>query len=157
MAATGKTDSARPSELTASWYIVDASGQTLDRLAANLAKLLRGKHKPIYTPHLNTGDHVIVVNVKGIRVTGKKPTDKFYTRYSGYPGGLRKRAYGDMVQRHPTFPLRHAVAGMLQHGTLGKEQLRRLKIYSGDAHPHKAQSPVPIKFSERGEIQVIGH
>jgi len=157
MPQPGKTYSAKPSEITTTWYVIDARGQTLGRLAANLAKLLRGKHKPIYTPHLNTGDHVIVVNVKGIRVTGKKPTDKFYTRYSGYPGGLRKRAYGDMVQRHPTFPLRHAVAGMLQHGTLGKEQLRRLKIYSGDAHPHKAQSPVPIKFSERGEIQVIGH
>src|SRR5437773_1416058 len=120
-----KTYSAKPSELKASWYIVDASGQTLGRLAANVAKILRGKHKPIYTPHLNTGDHVIVVNVKGIRVTGKKDTDKIYTSYTGYPGGLRKRAYGSMVERHPTFPFRHAVSGMLQHGTLGKAQLRR--------------------------------
>ncbi|TMG14484.1 MAG: 50S ribosomal protein L13, partial [Chloroflexi bacterium] len=89
MAPQSKTYSAKPSELTASWYIVDASGQTLGRLAANVAKVLRGKHKPIYTPHLNTGDHVIVVNVKGIRVTGKKETDKIYTSYTGYPGGLR--------------------------------------------------------------------
>jgi large subunit ribosomal protein L13 len=156
MPVSGKTYSAKPSEITASWYIVDASGQTLGRLAANVAKVLRGKHKPTYTPHLNTGDHVIVVNVKGIRVTGKKVTDKIYTSYTGYPGGLRKRAYGDMVVKHPTHPFRHAVSGMLQHGTLGKAQLGRLKVYVGDAHPHKAQQPVPIKFSARGEIEVIG-
>jgi large subunit ribosomal protein L13 len=156
MPQPGKTYSAKPSEITASWYIIDARGQTLGRLAANVAKLLRGKHKPMYTPHLNTGDHVIVVNVKGIRVTGKKMTDKVYTSYSGYPGGLRKRAYGDMVDKHPTFPFRHAVGGMLQHGTLGKAQLRRLKVYAGDAHPHKAQQPVPIRFGDKGEIEVIG-
>ena len=97
-----------------------------------------------------------MVNVKGIRVTGKKPTDKFYTSYTGYPGGLRKRAYGDMVDRHPTYPFRHAVSGMLQHGTLGKAQLRRLKVYASDAHPHKAQQPVPIKFTAQGGIEVIG-
>jgi large subunit ribosomal protein L13 len=156
MAPQGKTYSAKPSELKPAWYLVDASGQTLGRLAANVARVLRGKHKPMYTPHLNTGDHVIVVNVKAIRVTGKKPEDKFYTSFTGYPGGLRKRAYGDMVKRHPTFPFKHAVSGMLQHGTLGKAQLGRLKVYSGDAHPHKAQKPVAIKFSTRGEIEVIG-
>lgn len=156
MPQPGKTYSAKPSEITTTWYIVDARGQTLGRLAANVAKLLRGKHKPIYTPHLNTGDHVIVINARGIRVTGKKPVDKIYTSYSGYPGGLRKRAFGDMIQRHPTYPIRHAVAGMLQHGTLGKAQLRRLKVYSGDAHPHKAQQPVNIKFNPRGEIEIIG-
>ena len=156
MPEPGKTYSAKPSELKPSWYIMDASGQTLGRLAANVARLLRGKHKAVYTPHLNSGDHVIVVNVKGIRVTGKKPTDKVYTSYTGYPGGLRKRAYGDMAQRHPAYPFKHAVAGMLQHGTLGKAQLRRLKVYSGDAHPHKAQQPVAIKFGSRGEIEVIG-
>lgn len=157
MPQPGKTYSAKPSEIDSKWFVVDARGQTLGRLAANVAKVLRGKHKPTYTPHLNTGDFVVVVNVKGIRVTGKKPTDKIYTSFSGYPGGLRKRAYGDMVQRHPTYPFRHAVAGMLQHGTLGKAQLRRLKVYSGDAHPHKAQKPVNIKFNSRGEIEVIGH
>src|SRR5437667_2007609 len=142
MAATAKTYSAKPSELTASWYIVDASGQTLGRLAANVAKLLRGKHKPIYTPHLNSGDHVIVVNVKGIRVTGKKPTDKFYTSYTGYPGGLRKRAYGSMVERHPTFPSGHAASGRLQHGTRGKARLRRLKVSAGPAQPPTQQQPI---------------
>jgi large subunit ribosomal protein L13 len=151
-----KTYTARPSELKPDWYLIDAKGQTLGRLAANVARVLRGKHKPIYTPHLNTGDHVIVINVKGIRVTGKKVTDKIYTSYSGYPGGLRKTAYGDAVAKHPTFPFQHAVAGMLQHGTLGKAQLSRLKIYAGEAHPHTAQQPKPIKFGTRGEIEVIG-
>ena len=138
------------------WYLVDADGKTLGRLATIIATHLRGKHRPTFAPNYDHGDHVIVVNVKGIRVTGKKPTDKIYTSYTGYPGGLRKRAYGSMVERHPTFPFRHAVSGMLQHGTLGKAQLRRLKVYSGDAHPHKAQQPIAIKFSERGEIEVIG-
>src|SRR3982074_3945562 len=105
MPQPGKTYSAKPSEITASWSLVDASGQTLGRLAANVAKVLRGKHKPTYTPHLNTGDHVIVINVKGIRVTGKKPTDKFYTSYTGYPGGLRKRASPHMLARHPAQPV----------------------------------------------------
>src|SRR5689334_1700772 len=155
MPLPGKTYSAKPSELTASWYVVDASGQTLGRLAANVARLLRGKHKPEYTPHLNSGDHVIVVNVKGLRVTGKKVTDKVYTSYTGYPGGLRSRAYGDMVKRHPTFPFRHAVQGMLQRGTLGHDQLERLKVYAGEAHPHGAQRPVRIRFGSRGEVETI--
>src|SRR3989475_11060640 len=131
----GKTYSAKPSEITAGWYIVDASGQTLGRLAANVAKVLRGKHKPMYTPHLNTGDHVIVINLKGIRVTGKKPTDKDYTRYTGYPGGLRKRAYEDMVVTHPTYPFRHAVSRTLQHGTLDKEPARPLRDHAPGAQP----------------------
>ena len=151
-----KTYSAREADIQRQWLVVDASGKTLGRLATQVATVLRGKHKPMYTPHLNTGDHVIVINLKGIRVTGKKPTDKVYTRYTGYPGGLRKRAYEDMVVKHPTYPFRHAVSGMLQHGTLGKEQLRRLKVYAGDAHPHKAQQPVPIRFGTKGDIEVIG-
>ena len=151
-----RTYSARAADLQPRWYLVDASGQTLGRLAANVARLLRGKHKPTYTPHLNSGDHVIVVNLKAIRVTGKKMTDKVYTSYTGYPGGLRKRAYGDMARRHPTYPFRHAVSGMLQHGTLGKEQLRRLKVYSGTAHPHTSQQPVPIRFGSNGEVEIIG-
>jgi len=99
---------------------------------------------------------VIVVNAKGIRVTGKKIKDKIYTSYTGYPGGLRKVAYGDALVKRPTFPFEHAVAGMLQHGTLGKAQLSRLKVYAGEAHPHVAQRPVPIKFGEKGEIEVLG-
>lgn len=151
-----KTYTARPSDIKPEWYLIDADGQTLGRLAANVARVLRGKHKPTYTPHLNTGDHVIVINAKGIRVTGKKITDKIYTSYSGYPGGLRKQAYGDALAKHPTFPFQHAVAGMLQHGTLGKAQLSRLKIYTGEAHPHVAQRPKTIKFGVRGEIEVLG-
>src|SRR2546423_15505961 len=107
MPQPGKTYSAKPSEIKAGWFIVDASGQTLGRLAANVAKVLRGKHKPMYTPHLNTGAHVIVVNVKGIRVTGKNVTDKVYTSYIGYPGDLCQRAYRDMAVRHPTSAFPH--------------------------------------------------
>ncbi len=151
-----KTYTARPADLAPRWYLVDARGQTLGRLAANLARLLRGKHKPIYTPHLNTGDHLVVINAAAVRVTGKKVQDKIYTSYTGYPGGLRKRAYGDMANRHPTFPLQHAVSGMLQHGTLGTDQLKRLKVYAGEAHPHAAQQPVPIRFGRRGEIEIVG-
>jgi len=151
-----KTFTARASDLTVEWYLIDAKGQTLGRLAANVAKVLRGKHKPTYTPHLNAGDHVIVVNAKAIRVTGKKIKEKVYTSYTGYPGGLRKQTYGDALVKHPTFPFQHAVAGMLQHGTLGKAQLSRLKVYAGEAHPHVAQRPVPIKFGEKGEIEVLG-
>ncbi|MDQ6710508.1 MAG: 50S ribosomal protein L13 [Candidatus Dormibacteraeota bacterium] len=151
-----KTYTARPSDIKPEWYLVDADGQTLGRLAANVAKVLRGKHKPTYTPHLNTGDHVIVINAKGIRVTGKKITEKIYTSYTGYPGGLRKVAYGDQLVKHPTFPFQHAVAGMLQHGTLGKAQLSRLKIYTDEAHPHVAQRPKAIKFGVHGEIEVLG-
>lgn len=151
-----RTYTARPKELTSRWYVVDAGGQTLGRLAANVARLLRGKHKPGFTPHLNMGDHVIVINANGIRVTGKKIVGKVYTSYTGYPGGLRKRTYGEMTQRKPTHPLRHAVAGMLQHGTLGEEQLKRLLVYAGATHPHQAQQPVPIRFGARGEVEVVG-
>jgi large subunit ribosomal protein L13 len=151
-----KTFSPKASDIQRRWWVLDADGLVLGRLAVEAARLLRGKHKPKYTPHLNTGDHVIVVNLKQIRVTGKKMTDKVYTSYTGYPGGLRKRAYGDMASRHPTYPFRHAVSGMLQHGTLGKEQLRRLKVYSGTAHPHMAQQPVPIRFGRNGEVEIIG-
>jgi len=118
---------------------------------------LRGKHKPTYTPHLNTGDHVIVVNVKGIRVTGRKSRTRSTPRNTGYSGrtteSARTATWSSSI-RHIRF--RHAVGGMLQHGTLGKAQLSRLKVYSGDAHPHKAQQPVAIKFGSRGEIEVIG-
>lgn len=152
-----RTYSVRPSEVATRWYLVDAQGQTLGRLAANVARLLRGKHKAIYSPHLNTGDHVIVVNVRGIRVTGKKMDDKVYTSYTGYPGGLRKRTYAELVRRHPALPLRHAVAGMLQHSTLGRSQLKRLKLYPDATHPHQAQQPVPIRFGARGAIEIIGH
>jgi len=156
MAAFGRTYTARPADLSPRWFVVDASGQTLGRLAANLARVLRGKHRPHYTPHLNTGDHVIVINARGLRVTGKKLTGKIYTSYTGYPGGLRQRTYGEMLKRQPTAPLRHAVAGMLPPGTLGKDQLQRLKVYAGDTHPHQAQQPTTIRFGRRGEVEIVG-
>ncbi len=151
-----KTYSARPAEIERRWYLVDAEGETLGRLAVNIARVLRGKHKPMYTPHLNTGDHVVVINASRLRVTGKKGEGKLYTRFTGYPGGLRTRTYNQLAKVHPTGPLRHAVAGMLQHNTLGREMLGRLRIYAGPAHRHAAQRPVPIRFGQKGEIQVIG-
>jgi len=153
---TQKTYSARPKDLTPRWLLVDAQGQTLGRLAANVARLLRGKHKPDFTPHLNTGDHVIVVNAGGLRVTGKKVGTKVYTSFTGYPGGLRSQTYGDLARRAPTAPFRHAVRGMLQHGTLGTEQLKRLKVYAGPTHPHQSQQPVAIAFGALGEVKEVG-
>jgi large subunit ribosomal protein L13 len=151
-----KTYSARASEIRHAWYLVDADGLTLGRLAANIARILRGKHKPTYTPHLNTGDHVVVVNASRLRVTGKKGEDKVYTRFTGYPGGLRKRTYNELVRLDATAPLQYAVRGMLQHNTLGDDMLKRLRIYAGPQHRHTAQQPVRIRFGAKGEIEVIG-
>ena len=154
MPQPGKTYSAKPSEITAGWYIVDASGQTLGRLAANVAKVLRGKHKPIYTPHLNTGDHVIVVNAARILLTGGKLDGKTYTRYSGYPSGLRARTVREQMERDPTFPVTNAVRGMLQNNTLGADMLKRLRVYAGPEHGHAAQAPKALRFDAKGEIQI---
>ena len=138
----------------AQWYLVDARGQTLGRLAVNIARVLRGKHRPQFTPHLNTGDHVIVVNARDIVVTGRKRALKTYDRYSGYPGGRRVRTYEQMVERDPTHPLTHAVRGMLQHNTLGADMAKRLRVYAGSEHKHAAQRPQPIRFGDLGEIIV---
>jgi large subunit ribosomal protein L13 len=135
-----------------SWLLVDARGETLGRLAVNLARVLRGKHRPTYTPHALCGDQVIVINASEIVVTGAKRSDKVYDRYSGFPGGRRERTYQELVDRDPTAPLREAVRGMLQHNNLGDRQLRRLKIFAGGDHPHEAQQPVAIKFGEHGEV-----
>ena len=134
------------------WVLVDARGATLGRLAVNLARILRGKHRPTYTPHALCGDQVIVINASEIVVTGAKRTDKIYDRYSGFPGGRRERTYQELVDRDPTAPLREAVRGMLQHNNLGDRQLRRLKIYPGSEHPHTAQQPVAIKFGDHAEV-----
>ena len=152
MIAAQKTYMARPGQVEDRWLLVDARGQTLGRLAVNIARVLRGKHRPEFTPHLVTGDHVIVVNAAEIVVTDGKLTKKLYDRYSGYPGGRRVRTYAQAVERDPTFPLRHAVRGMLQHNTLGAEMLRRLRIYAGAEHRHEAQQPIPISFGPLGEI-----
>ena len=152
-----KTYTPKASELKPSWYIVDADGQTLGRLASNIAKVLKGKHKAEYTPHLNTGDFIVVINAERIHVTGDKRAQKTYERYSGYPGGLRSRTLEEQLERRPEEPLREAVRGMLQHNTLGGEMLKRLKVYAGAEHKQQAQKPQPIKFNDKGEIEVIGN
>ncbi|HET9051334.1 MAG TPA: 50S ribosomal protein L13 [Candidatus Dormibacteraeota bacterium] len=147
-----KTYQPAASSLPKEWYLVDARGQTLGRLATNIARVLRGKHRPLYTPHLNSGDHVIVVNAKDIVVTGRKRTQKQYDRYSGYPGGRRVRTFDEAVERNPAFPLTHAVRGMLQHNTLGADMLKCLRVYAGPEHRHAAQQPQRITFGPLGEI-----
>ncbi|TMB91342.1 MAG: 50S ribosomal protein L13 [Chloroflexi bacterium] len=149
------TFQAKPREVEARWFVVDARGQTLGRLATNIARVLRGKHRPQYTPHVNTGEHVIVINARDIVVTGSKRTLKTYDRYSGYPSGRRVRTFEEAIARDGTFPIMHAVRGMLQHNTLGADQLKRLRVYAGAQHRHEAQQPQPIRFGELGEIIVV--
>ena len=139
-----KTYSAKPKEIEQHWYLVDAEGQTLGRLATRIADTLRGKRKPEYTPHIDTGDFVVVVNAEKISVTGKKREDKIYYRHSGYPGGLRERTLAEELERRPTEVLRKAVKGMLPRNRLARRQLTKLKIYAGPEHPHEAQHPTPM-------------
>src|SRR5881396_2387199 len=136
-----KTWNAKPGEIERRWYLVDAEGQTLGRLATQIADALRGKRKPEYTPHCDTGDFVIVVNAAKIAVTGNKLDDKLYHRHSGYPGGLRTRTLGEMLERRPEEVIRKAVWGMLPRNRLARQQLRKLKVYAGPEHPHAAQRP----------------
>ncbi len=136
-----KTFSAKAEETKQDWYVVDASGKVLGRLASQIALRLRGKHKAIYTPHVDTGDFIVVVNAEKIALTGKKLTDKIYYSYSGYPGGLRETAAGKMLAEKPENLIRIAVAGMLPKNNLGRRMLKKLKVYSGNAHPHEAQCP----------------
>lgn len=137
-----KTYSAKPHEVEAKWYLIDAEGQTLGRLAVVIADILRGKNKVEYTPHVDTGDFVVVINAGKIKVTGKKETDKIYYHHTQYPGGFRSISFKDMMEKYPTRALEKAVKGMLQHNTLGAQQLTKLKIYEGAEHPHAAQKPV---------------
>ena len=143
-----KTWNAKPGEIERRWYLVDAEGQTLGRLATRIAETLRGKGKPQYTPHVDTGDFVVVVNAEKIVVTGKKLDEKMYYRHSGYPGGLRARPLRDELERRPPEVLRKAVRGMLPRNRLGRAQLRKLKIYAGGEHPHAAQAPQPLEAAE---------
>ena len=139
-----KTYSAKPGEIQRDWYVVDAEGQTLGRLATQIADRLRGKGKPQFTPHVDTGDFVVVVNAEKIAVTGNKLDDKLYYRHSGYPGGLRSRPLREQLERRPTEVLRKAVKGMLPKNKLAARQLTKLKIYAGPDHPHAAQEPKPF-------------
>jgi large subunit ribosomal protein L13 len=143
-----KTYSAKPGEITREWYLVDAEGKTLGRLATQIADTLRGKRKPQYTPHVDTGDFVIVVNAEKIRVTGNKLDQKRYYRHSGYPGGLRSRTLREQLDRRPTEVLRVAVKGMLPKNRLARQQITKLKIYAGPEHPHEAQNPRPLETEQ---------
>ena len=138
------TYSAKPGEVERRWYVIDADGETLGRLSTRIANQLRGKLKPQYTPHVDTGDFVVVINCGRIRVTGKKLQDKIYYNHSGYHGGLRERTLGQMLDARPEEVIRHAVRGMLPRNKLGRAQLRKLKLYAGDQHPHEAQQPAPL-------------
>jgi large subunit ribosomal protein L13 len=138
-----KTFSAKPLELQRNWWLIDADGQTLGRLASTIASILRGKHRADFTPHIDTGDFVVVVNAEKIHVTGKKAQQKKYYRNTGYPGGLRITTYEEMLEKHPDRILEYAVKGMLPKNTLGHNQLLKLKIYAGPEHPHAAQQPKP--------------
>jgi large subunit ribosomal protein L13 len=140
-----KTYNAKPGEVERRWYVVDADGQTLGRLATRIADTLRGKGKAQYTPHVDTGDFVVVVNAEKVRVTGNKLDQKRYYRHSGYPGGLRSRTLREQLERRPTEVIRKAVKGMLPRNRLARQQINKLKIYAGPEHPHEAQAPQPLE------------
>ena len=142
-----KTYSAKASEIERQWYVVDAEGQTLGRLATRIADTLRGKRKAEFTPHVDTGDFVVVVNAEKISVTGNKREAKLYYRHSGYPGGLRSRTLAEQLDRRPTEVIRAAVKGMLPRNRLARQQLPKLKVYAGPEHPHSAQNPQPLPES----------
>ncbi|MEW6725052.1 MAG: 50S ribosomal protein L13 [Bacillota bacterium] len=137
---------AKSEDVNRKWYVVDATGQTLGRLASRVAAILRGKHKPIYTPHVDTGDHVIVVNADKVVLTGKKLGQKLYKRYSGYPGGLKEITYEKLMKTHPERAIEHAVKGMLPHTRLGRKMGKKLRVYAGPEHPHAAQQPETLEF-----------
>ena len=142
-----KTYVATPAKRERNWVLVDASGKTLGRIATRIADALRGKRKPEYTPHIDTGDFVVVVNAEKIHVTGDKLRQKIYYRHTGYPGGIRSRTLAEQLQRRPEEVIRKAVKGMLPKNRLAAAQLRKLKVYAGPEHPHEAQNPAPLKES----------
>lgn len=139
-----KTISAKEQDMQREWYVVDAQGQTLGRLATRVATILRGKHKPIYTPHVDCGDYVIIVNAEKIHTTGQKLTQKKYYRHSGYPGGLKEVTLRDQLQKFPNRVLESAIRGMLPKNRLGRRMFKKLKVYAGPNHPHQAQQPKPL-------------
>lgn len=145
MARVG-TVSTRPEDVVHDWYIVDASNYTLGRLASEIAKRLRGKHKPTYTPHVDTGDYIIVVNADQVKVTGRKEDDKVYYRHSGYPGGIKSRTLREVREKSPERVIETAVRGMLPRNPLGRAVYRKLKVYRGSEHPHSAQQPKPLEL-----------
>ena len=141
-----RTYSAKPADIQRKWYLVDAEGKTLGRLATRVASVLRGKHKPIFTPHVDTGDHVVIVNAEKIHLTGDKVRRKTYYRHSGYPGGLKAETVEEVLRKKPSAVLERAIKGMLPKNPLGKQMGRKLNVYAGPTHPHKAQQPEPLTF-----------
>ena len=139
-----KTFTAKPSTIKRGWYLIDAKDRVLGRLASEIATRLRGKHKPDYTPHMDTGDYIVVINASQVRVTGNKPTDKIYYSHSGYPWGIKSITFADLIKKHPERVIERAVKGMLPKGPLGRAMYRKLKIYAGPEHRHASQQPQPL-------------
>ena len=142
-----RTPIPRTEQIQRKWYVVDAKGKVLGRLASEVAKILRGKHKPTFTPHLDVGDFVIIINAKDVRLTGRKLEQKELRWYTGYPGGLRRMRYADLLRRNPVKAVEHAVKGMLPKNRLGRKLFRKLKVYAGPEHPHQAQKPEPLEIN----------
>lgn len=140
-----KTTLIKPKDVVRNWWLIDAKDKTLGRIAVVIAKLLMGKHKPDYTPYADSGDYVVVINADKIKVSGEKEIEKIYYHASGYPGGLKETRFRDMIKKHPDFPIRSAVKGMLPKNKLRYRMLKRLKVYAGSEHPHNAQNPIPYK------------
>ncbi|MGN0301406.1 MAG: 50S ribosomal protein L13 [Anaerotardibacter sp.] len=143
-----KTYYAKPNEVQREWLLIDAEDLVLGRLAVKAATILKGKHKPQYTPHVDTGDYVVIINADKVRITGKKATDKEYYRHSGYPGGLKCETFQEAMEKHPERVIEHAVKGMLPKNTLGRQMAKKLKVYAGAEHPHMAQQPREIKLED---------
>lgn len=141
-----KTIFVKPKDVQRKWWLVDAQDQVLGRLASRIAIVLRGKNKPIFSPHMETGDFVVVVNAEKVKVTGNKREEKLYYRHSGYPGGLKTEVLGKVLAKKPTFPLEHAIKGMLPKGKMGRKIFQNVKIYAGPEHPHEAQKPETLEF-----------
>jgi len=141
-----KTYSPKVGDIERQWFVVDATDQVLGRLASKVAQVLRGKGKPIYAPHADVGDHVIVINAEKVKVTGRKAEQKLYYRHTGYPGGIRSTSYSEMMEKHPERIVQKAVRGMLPHNSLGRRMFKKLRVYAGSEHRHAAQKPVPLEL-----------
>ncbi|MEB3266826.1 MAG: 50S ribosomal protein L13 [Prochlorococcaceae cyanobacterium] len=148
-----KTTPPAPDSIDRQWYVVDAENQTLGRLASEVAQVLRGKNKPCYTPHLDTGDFVVVINAEKVRVSGNKSTQKVYRRHSGRPGGMKTESFAHLQARLPERIIEHAIKGMLPHNALGRQLFRKLKVYRGAEHPHSAQQPQPLALDPAASAQ----
>jgi len=147
-----RTYSPKAGEVTRAWHVIDAQDVVLGRLATTAATLLRGKHKPTYAPHVDTGDFVVIVNAEKVALTGKKRDQAFVYRHSGYPGGLRKRSFGEMLDKQPERLLEKTIKGMLPHNRLGRAMASKLKVYAGPKHPHEAQQPQPFEMAEKSKV-----